>query len=600
MNIQYNYLIYFVMVIAFFSCEEYLDKTPEAEIDEADIFSTYESFQGFVDPNYAEILDYHKVYSSSSMNLGPDTWGYLSYSPSTNASNGRYDNIVNASAVSLFRNNRSSISFGDPTTSGVWSGGWRGIRRCNIGLKNMHLLQDATDEERDLIEGQLYFFRAFFHGEIIAAFGGMPFVDTVFAADDELNLPRITYHECTDRILEDYDKAIELLPTDWDETDIGSESPGSNVGRITKFAALAFKQKHALYAASPLMNKFSGNDYSYNKTYAEIAAKTGWEFLKLNEVTNTHALVPWENYTDNFFKNDNRKQPWTKETILQRTDNRDRGGNLWVGFIRNIYGGPPRLGGGGNTESVNQLFIDKFEMADGTRYKEEYDRDNERRWNDRDPRFRANILVDRDQHGFNPQTKLNLYDQVYGEASDKSVTGTIALPYLVKKYWDKGINHIDKDWNSFIFATPRMRMAEVYLDYAEAVTAAYGPDGSAPGADLTAVDAVNLIRTRAGMPTVTANPSEYENFMELLRNERNVELCFEGHYWFDLRRWHIGHLPENKTVVDLKFDKEWTPSSFVRTEFRVNTFDDPTHYWLPLPRDLTLLYEGMYQNPGWD
>lgn len=598
MNLLNKYLICFAMAMAFFSCDEYLDKTPDAEIDAADIFSTYESFQGFVDPNYAEIFDYNLTYLISSMNIGPDTYGYISYAPTARGVTGDYYKLLGPDPVSLFQNNRASINYGEPTTGGIWTGGWRGIRRCNQGLKNIHLLQDATDEEKDLIKGQLYFFRAFFHGEIISSFGGMPYVDTVFAADDELNLPRISYQACTDRILEDYDKAIELLPTDWDNTEVGSESPGSNVGRMTKFVALAYKQKHALYAASPTMNGFSGNDYDYSKTYAEKAAKAGWDFLKLNEETNTHALVPWENYSDNFYKVDGTL-PWTSESIMQRMDNRS-GSSMFTSYIGRIYGGPPRIGGIANCEAVNQLFIDKFEMADGTRYKEEYDQDNERRWDDRDPRFRANILVDRDQHGFNPQTKLNLYDQVYGEPSDKNVTSTIALPYLVKKFWPVGVNSIDKQWRNFRPISPRMRMVEVYLDYAEAVTAAYGPEGSVPGSNLTAVDAVNIVRARAGMPPVTANAEGYDSFMDLVRNERNVELCFEGHYWFDLRRWHIGHLPENKAIVDLKFDKDWTPSSFVRTEFTNHTFEDPTHYWLPLPRDMTLLYEGMYQNPGWD
>jgi len=145
-----------------------------------------------------------------------------------------------------------------------------------------------------------------------------------------------------------------------------------------------------------------------------------------------------------------------------------------------------------------------------------------------------------------------------------------------------------------------MRLAEVYLDYAEAVTAAYGPDGAAPGATMTAVDAINIVRARAGMPPVTSAATGYANFMDLVRNERNVELCFEGHYWFDIRRWYIAHLPENKAIVDLKFDKAWTPSSFTRVTFMTRIFEDPKYYWLPLPRDMTLLHKEMYQNAGWD
>jgi hypothetical protein len=142
-----------------------------------------------------------------------------------------------------------------------------------------------------------------------------------------------------------------------------------------------------------------------------------------------------------------------------------------------------------------------------------------------------------------------------------------------------------------------MRLAEVYLDYAEAVTAAYGPTGSVPGSGFTAVDAINVVRARAGMPPVTAAATGYNSFMELVWNERSVELCFESHYWWDTRRWHIAHLEENKPIIDLKFDYNWT--YFTRSLYITKVFEDPKHYWLPLPKDIVFLYKEMYQNAGW-
>ena len=144
-------------------------------------------------------------------------------------------------------------------------------------------------------------------------------------------------------------------------------------------------------------------------------------------------------------------------------------------------------------------------------------------------------------------------------------------------------------WTQFRVISPSMRLAEVYLDYAEAVTAAYGPTGSAPGATMTAVDALNVVRERAGMPPVSAAATGYPSFMDLVWNERNVELCFEGHFWWDIRRWYVAHLPEYKDYT-----------YFNRPVFLVRTFEDPKHYWLPLPRNLVQLYEGMPQNPGWE
>src|SRR5690606_7833511 len=118
---------------------------------------------------------------------------------------------------------------------------------------------NATAEEKNLIAGQSYFFRAFFHWEIIRCFGGMPYIDRVIDPNEDMAMSRLTYQESTDKICEDFDRAAELLPEDWNNTIVGGAFQGANSGRVTKGAALAFKAKALLYAGSPLMNKFSGN-----------------------------------------------------------------------------------------------------------------------------------------------------------------------------------------------------------------------------------------------------------------------------------------------------------------------------------------------------
>lgn len=589
-------IFYIPLVFLFGACQEYLDQTPEAEVSEENIFGTYIDFQGFLDPNYPEIIDYAQLYLWNDFNMGGDV---IPRSGGTNAyrsAQGDYLAIIGPGPTSIFWNNRQTYGYGtaeDDRDTGIWYSGWRGIRRSNLALKNFHHLTEATQEEKDLLLGQIYFFRAFFHGEIISLWGGMPYVDTVFAANDELRLPRLSYHETTERIVEDLDKAIPLLPENWDETGPGSERVGANAGRITKGAALAYKQKFLLYAASPLMNKFSGGTATYNTELAARAAEAGWEMIQLAN-KGVYELVPFSNYSDMFYKTDGT-MPWTSETILQRVE-RNSGSGRFSSHVRRIYV-PSSFGGTEYCHGVNQLFVDRFEMADGSRYKIEYDNIDELRWNNRDPRFRQNILVDRDKHGDHADAVVKLWEGPPA-GSDKTASGQAPLPYLVKKYWPWGVNNFDQDWAGFRFITPRMRLAQVYLDYAEAVTAAYGPDGRAPGADLSAVDAINIVRARAGMPPVTAAAEGYDSFMELVWNERSVELCFEGHYWIDKRRWYIGHLPEHKEIIDLQFDHDWT--YFNRTKHFDIIFDDPKHYWLPLYRQIVFLYEEMYQNPGWE
>lgn len=602
-TMKYAFLTLTVLLLIA-ACTEFLDKTPEASVTNKDVFGTYESFQGFVDYNYGELRNFIGTYSTTTMDCGGETLNnFISWSPAFVSWTGNYwylagsDDYSYNDYTSLFANGRYGYGINYNAGgggSGIWTGGWRGIRNCNLALQNFPLLSEATDEEKQLLLGQIYFFRAWFHHQIIDAYGGMPYVDTVFAPSDQLKKDRLTYQQTAEKIIKDYDKALPLLPENWDETAVGGQQLGANTGRATKGVVLAYKAKLLLYAGSPLMNKFSGGDYTYNVEYCKRAAAAGWEMIQLaNKVAGgkkRYELVPWANYSDNFYKNDGT-YPWTSETIWERMDRAS--GSTAYEFIKrqNSFS---RMGGRYG-EQVNQTFVDKFEMADGKRYNASlYDNDNAKRWDFRDPRFRKAIIVDRDQHGNDSRSIINLYE---GTGTDKGTTQQITLPYLLKKFWPKGANGFDNSYSQLRRINPLMRLAEVYLDYAEAVTAAYGASGSAPGSGFTAVDAVNMVRQRAGMPPVTAAAPGYSSFMELVQNERNVELCFEGQYWYDIRRWYIAHLPENLLCVDLKFDKAWT--SFNRATIKTKVFENPKHYWLPINRNQTLLYPGFYQNPGW-
>ena len=302
-----TYTLIFVMgSILFTSCEEYLDKTPDADVSNEDIFGTYESFQGFFDANYGEVIDYITVYPTTSHNFGGETLqNFIAWSESARTWIGDYWYIAGMDDHS-FNDHTSLYANVDYGTygkfmkggggGGIWTGGWRGIRVCNVALDNLHLLSDATAEEKQLIEGQIYFFRAFFHHQIIDAFGGMPYVDKTLSqsSEDDLRLDRLTYHECAEKIVEDYDRAIPLLPLNWDETEVGAQRPGTNDGRATKGAAMAYKAKILLYAGSPLMNKFSGNDYSYNKEYCERSAAAGWDLIQLVNNTGIYELSSFD------------------------------------------------------------------------------------------------------------------------------------------------------------------------------------------------------------------------------------------------------------------------------------------------------------------
>ncbi len=595
MKIKYL-LIFLLGIFLFNSCADYLEKTPESDVTDEDVFGTYPSFQGFVDNMYPHIKSSLGWWYAMTMNWGGEV--YHTHHTSNAVLNGDYYYMLNF-ASSILGNgvNRTGAEWGsDISGRGIWTGGWYCIRRANLALEKLPLLRDATDEEKRLIEGQAYFFRAYFYGEILRIWGGMPYIDHVLQASDEMVLPRITYHEGVERIVEDLDKAITLLPDNWDNTGPGSERIGANHGRITKGAALGFKQRHLLYAASPLMNGASGNTYTYNIDYARRSAEAGWELIKLAN-QGVYSLVPLAQYSDNFYKL-TRNTVWTDETILARSRPYNIGNANYTSILSDAYI-PIHLSDRKPTNmSGNQAFVDRFEMADGTRYLVEYDTDDNKRWKNRDPRFYKNYYVDRDKIGDHPNSFVSLW---VGPEEIARPLNQVPLSYHIAKFWPYNVNTYDRVTSNLMLLVPQMRLAEAYLSYAEAVTIAYGPDGKAPGADLSAVDAVNIVRARANMPPVTSEATGYDTFLDLVWNERAVELAHEDHYWFDIRRWYIAHLDEYKGLkirdfVSLDFDKDWT--YFTRSVYTQRIFE-MKHYWFPIPKTQAFLYKEFYQNPGW-
>ncbi|MFW5877941.1 MAG: RagB/SusD family nutrient uptake outer membrane protein, partial [bacterium] len=551
---------------------------------------------------YRYIVDYQNFRITNGLNIGGECVAVQGWSSPYLANRGDYTVFVGGGGHSYFyQTNPPEVGgyadFWDPPTvegkyKGIWPESWYGIRASNMALEKMPFLIDATDEQKRLIEGQAYFFRAFFHWELIRVWGGMPYIDRVLQPNDALDYTRLSYQEITERIIEDFDKAAQLLPANWD--DVLVKSPGRYTGYATKGAAMAFKAKALLFAGSPLMNGVSTGSYSINNEYMERAAVAAWEMLELaNE--GYYSLVPFDRYQENFAKNDGT-HVWSEETIFLKFPHTI--GSFWVvgGHGRIFTPEPSVFGGNEVCHAVVQNYIDKFEMADGTLYDISYDNDSTKRWNNRDPRLRKAILFDRDSAGYSPLTVMRLYDEEPGFPSMKGPN--VLTPYICKKYLPRGVNQIDKLWDNYTYVCPHMRLAEVYLIYAEAANEAWGPNGKAPGADLTAIEAVNIVRNRAGhvdvLPEFTGTK---ELFRDRIRNERCVELAFEAQYWHDLRRWYIAHLPENKILYTMDFDRNHT--NFNRRVVRKRIFE-MRHYWMPLPADQIYFTEGFEQNPGWN
>ena len=496
------------------SCEDYLEKTHESTVSEEDAFKTFRTFQGFTEELYYCLPDHAHCYWQNSFNWGEDeiiSFGkdyFMGYKIDLGDFWGWQSGFDGWGCCWMDGSNVSSTST-DRFQKKFWPLAWYGIRKTNVGLENLDKLINATDEERNLIEGQLYFFRGWFHLMLIEYFGGMPYIDTVLSASEPLSNPRLSYQECADRIAKDLRRAADLLPIDWDKTTAGAATLGNNQQRINKIMALAFLGKNYLWAGSPLMNYASQGSRTYNADYCKKAADTFAELLELVESGQTqYALVDFDHYSDIFYTyQQNAMNPGSTEAIFQSPMY-----DWWMGSGWSL--GPQFVGSNQSGETNSTLFtptanyVNYFGMANGLPLDDpDSGFDPEYPWRDRDPRFYNDFIYDgvqtienlsalsADQRDNQKIQYANLYTGGnYRDEVNESRTG-----YLLRKFTPLAVNYYDqgiRDYgDALTIQISWMRLADVYLMYAEAAANGYGSaTSSAPGFSLTAVDAINRIR----------------------------------------------------------------------------------------------------------
>jgi hypothetical protein len=626
MKKKYSILkILFAVALLLTSCEKYLDRTPASNISEADVFKTYPAFQGYVDGLYAFLVPYLGKGFTATIDCGDDVY---SNSPNQQVSGfvpmGNYMQVW-SNAQNPFRTG-SSVN---EIQYGFWEGGWLGIHNANLGLKNFDMLVSATDEEKNLLLGQMYFFRAWCHFEIVRAWGSVPYIDKLLEPDDNMNIPRLSLEETFLKIAADFGRAAKLLPWDWDETVQGKAAPGKNWGRITQGIALAIKARTYLYAASPWIEGLkNGTENKYNLALCDSAASAALEVIN----SNRYQLVPWNQYQNNFARNDNSGNNfiWTPEIIFSPTFVNSSYANYGLNAVSKntgrVYFSKRTVAGSsanGVVTSPTLNFVNLYETANGLAIGDDPTYNPNNPWVNRDPRFLKTILIDGVKWSNKvPPMTIELFSEggIGGGAGlDMSPnSGGSISGFLIRKYTCFGVNGDDKNWTTYAVNVPYIRLPEMYLTYAEAVNEIGGSKATLSGSSLTPLEAVNIVRRRVklpvaenikmpfelqtygtvSLPDVNAKyAGSKETFRERIRNERSVELAFEGHRWYDIRRWYVAHHPEYKQALGLAFSK---PHTNFRSFVIVNRlFENPKHYLLPFQTTDVNLYKDFTQNPGW-
>ena len=602
------------------SCTDYLDKAPEVDLSEKDAFADFRSFQGFTEEIYGCIPDFCKLYWNNSFNWGEDE-------------------IMNATIDYHFGPKIDKGDFwgwqkehdgwgcgwldkgdfdprGDRFKKGLWPGAWYAIRKANLGLQNIDMLVDATKEQRDFVEGQLYFFRGWFHFQLMQYFGGLPYIDKVL--EDDFKLPRLSYAECTEKAVADMLEAAKRLPINWDKTATGNPTMGNNDMRINKIMALGYAAKALLWAGSPLMNEESTGSATYNKDFCNRAADIFGEMLTLIENGETqYKMVTFEELPEVFYtKGKSSLMPGLTEAIFRAPPDPGWGAAVW-GQAK-AYSPAPLIGSQGLIFLPTANYVNYYGMANGLPLDDpDSGFDPTHPFKDRDPRFYVDIAFDgvRMVRTDKEEADFCRYASFYTGGEMRDINKGSRTGYALLKLTGIGMNDFDKDYDwspQYNLAVPWMRIPDVYLMYAEAAAQGGGsPAAKSSKFSKNAIEAVNVVRERAGVAPLNAKyTSSLDGFMSELRRERAVELAFESHRFNDLRRWKLlDKYPYNvKTSQEFTRDPGFNPAVDDPKEARVIGWHEENiltrnftskHYWLPLKISDVTIYPEFKQNPGW-
>ena len=539
------------------SCNGFLDREEDSFIDKTATFDSYNRT---------------KQYLTYAYTLLPDGLNRFSREAMLASATDDAEFAIESAEIQQF-NNGSWNALNNPDD--VWNRYFSGISKCCTLLENTdHVNLDISRLDPDkqveyanslkdirMWRAEARFLRAYFHFELLKRYGPIPIVTSTLSINGNYeNTPRPTMKEVVDFIAKECDIAADTLElTPW-------RNVNDAFGRATKGAALALKSRLLLYAASPLYVDF-GDTNEANKPTDIAMWKSAADAAKAVIDLNQYELA--SSYAD-LFKNDFQN----KEYIFVRryAANSD--------FEKSNF--PVSFGGKGGT-NPSQNLVDDYEMLDGTPFD----------WNDpakaaqpfenRDARLGATILMN--MAPFKGK-KVATYPEGADASPNPNATKT---GYYLRKFLNEDVN-IQTGGSSSGHVVPLFRLAEIYLNYVEALNEC---DPTNPDIALY----LNKVRNRASLPNVSA--LSQEQMRTVIQHERRVELAFEEHRSWDVRRWKIASSTLGAPLMGVQIERKplggytYMP---VKVEQRVF---QPKMYWYPIPQSEVLKLKQWKQNNGW-
>ncbi|MBS2099661.1 RagB/SusD family nutrient uptake outer membrane protein [Carboxylicivirga linearis] len=502
----------------------------------------------------------------------------------------------------------------DNNPTSQWDTRQNAIQYINLFLANTDEVLYSKNEAintmfNDRLKGESYALRALHTYYLLMAHGGWSEDGRLLGVtirtepetvESDFNMPRNTFQECLDQVFDDIDQALELLPLDYGDisdaeipekykalgvTNAGdyNRANGDHIkGRISGRIVEAVRAQVALLAASPAYS--AGNDVNYEEA-AQFAAQVldringiagidmngGTWYANASEIDNLGAgVVPAEIIWRSPIETNNNLE----------TDN----------F-------PPSIYGNGRINPTQNL-VDAFPMSNG--YPISHNSyDPEFPYQNRDPRLEKYVVINESVQGPNDS---QIITGTYGDNNDginKDNGWSTRTGYYLRKLLRKDCNP-DPTYNTEQkHYTARIRYTELFLIYAEAANEAWGPTGTGGNA-YSAYDVIKAIRQRAGIDEedlyLESIKGDKDQMRELIRNERRLELCFENHRFWDLRRWKVSDLNETALgmqIGDVDGTKVYTP-----VEVEIRNYK-PHMYYGPIPYRELQKWSALVQNAGW-
>lgn len=548
-------LIFTLMLVSLGACQQdLLDKGPLDAVSEVAVWGDIYLAEAQLNDAYTNLYD--------GFSRRQDNWGYGVFMLDACSDDGKASYTWTEAEKFLF----SSYTANDPPLRYTWQDMYSAIYKTNLFLSKIDGVPGGEKAKKDQLKAEAKFLRSFFYFELMRQYGGVPLIGAVQNLGSDLVVARSSYAECTAFVVRDLDEVAAVL----------SLKP-TQVGRATKGAALALKARALLYAASPLHN--TTNDAAL-WTRAADGAKA---------VMNLGAYSLFPDYETLFWPANENNAEVIFDKQYRYPINAHSYNTFQTPYSRGGFSG----GWGGS--NATQEFVNAFEMTDGKAITESPLYAAKDPYKNRDPRFYSSVLFDGAtfmQLGTTAKIETRQGGDNSLEANSKDATKT---GYYTAKFLDPndGPNYSrfengaagEQNW---IF----MRYAEVLLNYAEAQNEAVGPDASVYAA-------INQVRARVKMPALPTGLGK-DQMRGKIRNERRVELSFEEHRFWDIRRWKIADQVSNKPVTGVQITVNADGSrnfKYAPVETRVFA---AKNYLQPILQDEVNKSSGkVTQNPGW-